>query len=177
MQTSSPIKKAKQNALDNFHFSQVRDWLYEGKISSGYNILVCSYYEELQSTSAMLFKLLTQPLNNIKNVYYFSYISNHRFAFWDDLSCPIYSSVIINSHTSESFISLSLSCSLWRFSFVSSRIWCLASFLDKWRSMAFCLYSLFSRSESCLQSSAMLWIDLRNVILSVRPGLWLFCTL
>ena len=66
MQTSSPIKKAKQNALDNFHFSQVRDWLYEGKISSEYNILVCSYYEELQSMSAMLFNLLTQPLNNIK---------------------------------------------------------------------------------------------------------------
>ena len=106
MQTSSPIKKAKQNALDNFHFSQVRYWLYEGKISSEYNILVCSYYEELQSTSAMLLNLLTQPLNNIKNVYYFSYISNHRFAFWDDLSCPIYSSVIINSHTSESFICL-----------------------------------------------------------------------
>ena len=56
--------------------------------------------------SAMLFNLLTQPLNKKKNVYYFSYISNHRFAFCDDLSCPIYSSVIINSHTSESFISL-----------------------------------------------------------------------
>ena len=41
-----------------------------------------------------------------KNVYYFPYISNHRFAFSNDLSCPIYSSVIINSHTSESFISL-----------------------------------------------------------------------
>ena len=56
--------------------------------------------------SARLFNLLTKPLNNIHNVYYFSYISNHRFALWDDLSCSIYSLVIINSHTRESFISL-----------------------------------------------------------------------
>ena len=55
--------------------------------------------------SARLFNLLTKPLNNIRNVYYFSYISYHRFALWDDLSCSIYSLVIINSHTRESFIS------------------------------------------------------------------------
>ena len=43
----SPIIKAKQNVLDNFHFSQVRDWLYEGKISSEYNKLIYSYYREI----------------------------------------------------------------------------------------------------------------------------------
>ena len=43
----SPIIKAKQNVLDNFHFSHVRDWLYEGKISSEYNKLIYSYYREI----------------------------------------------------------------------------------------------------------------------------------
>lgn len=76
------------------------------KKSSEYNIFVFSYYGELLSMFAMLLNLLAQPLNSIYNVYYFPYIYKHRFAFWDDLSCSIYSPVITNSDTSESFIRL-----------------------------------------------------------------------
>lgn len=106
--------------------------------------------------------------------YYFTYTAK----FFCDNYFQYKSLSSLTSYPRESFISLfsGLFSPLVLF-FFCSRIPRLLCLLFRWSSWAFSLYSRFSWSESRRHSVDMFWIDLTKIILSIRPGLWLSCTL
>ena len=67
----------------------------------------CTKVKLAVNTRLFVLRGILVNVHNI-HVYYFSYNYKHHFAFCDDLNCPIYSWLITNSHTSESFIRLFL---------------------------------------------------------------------